>query len=94
MLGRRHQHVAQCCGNIQSSFRKCLGIQNVCLVYKRIHRNVDKNIFLHLKTQTDKIMIWGIHYFIKKKRKLMSSQGAALIYFLHLTVLQLALPLR
>ena len=44
-LGRRHQHVAQCCRKIQPSFSKCLGIQNVCLGFKRIHRNVDKKYF-------------------------------------------------
>ena len=44
-LGRRHQHVAQCCRNIQPSFSKCLGIQKVCLGFRRIHRNVDKKIF-------------------------------------------------
>ena len=40
-LGWRHQHVAQCCRNIQSSFSKCLGIQRVCLGFKRFHRNID-----------------------------------------------------
>ena len=44
-LDRRHQHEAQCCRNIQPSFSKCLGIQNVCLGFKRIHRNVDKKYF-------------------------------------------------
>ena len=32
MLGRRNQHVAQCCRNIQPSFSKCLGIQKVFCV--------------------------------------------------------------
>ena len=40
---------------------KCLGIQKVCLGFKRIHRNVDKK---YLKKS--KIMIWGIDYFITK----------------------------
>ena len=44
-LSRRHQHVAQCCRNIQPSFSKCLGIQKVCLGFKRIHTNVDKKYF-------------------------------------------------
>ena len=44
-LGRRHQHVAQCCRNIQPSFGKCLGIQKVCLGFKRFHRNVDMEYF-------------------------------------------------
>ena len=49
-LGRWHQHVAQCCRNIHPSFRKCLGIQKVCLGFKRIHRNIDKKyIFENLK---------------------------------------------
>ena len=66
-LGRRHQHMAQCCGNIQPSFSKCLGIQKVCLGFKRIHRNVDKKYFLKTKnSEKNKIMIWGIHYFITK----------------------------
>ena len=39
-------YVAQCYRNIQLSFSKCLGIQKVCLGFKRIHRN----IFLNLKT--------------------------------------------
>ena len=41
-LGRRHQHVAQCCRNIQPSFSKCLGLQKVCLGFKRIRTNVEK----------------------------------------------------
>ena len=57
-LGLRHQHVAQCCRNIQSFFSKCLCIQRVCLGFKRFHRNIDKNIC--------NIMIWRIHYFITK----------------------------
>ena len=43
--GRRHQHVAQCCKTIQPSFGKCLGIQKVCLDFKRFHRNVDMKYF-------------------------------------------------
>ena len=41
-LSRRHQHVAQCCRNIKPSFSKCLGIQKICLGFKRSHRLVDK----------------------------------------------------
>ena len=44
-LGRRHQHVAQCCRNIQPSFSKCLGIQKVCLGFKRFHKNVTIKYF-------------------------------------------------
>ena len=47
---RLHQHVAQCCGNIQPSFSKCLGIQKVCLGFERIHKNVNKKYFKNLKT--------------------------------------------
>ena len=66
-LGRRHQHVAQCCRNIQSSFSKCLGIQKVCLSFKLFHKNVDKKYFFKSKnSEKNKIMIWGIHYFITK----------------------------
>ena len=69
-LGRRHQYVAQCCRNIQPSFNKCLPclrMQNVCLGFKRIHRNVDKKYFFKSKnSEKNKIMIWGIHYFITK----------------------------
>ena len=80
MLGRRHQHVAQCCRSIQSSFSKCLGVRKVCLGFKRFHGNVDIKYFLQSRnSEKNKIMIWGIHYFITKlKKKLMSSQGAAL----------------
>ena len=66
-LGRRHQHVTHCCRNIQPSFSKCLGIQKVCLGFKRIHRNVDKKYFKKSKnSEKNKIMICGIHYFITK----------------------------
>ena len=66
-LGRRHHHVAQCCRNIQPSFRKCLGIQKVCLGFKRGRRNVDnKSFFKSKNTEKNKIMIWGIHYSITK----------------------------
>ena len=66
-LGRRHQQVAQCCRNIQSSFSKCLGIQKVCLGFKRFHKNIDKKYFFKSKnSQKNRIMIWGIHYFITK----------------------------
>ena len=44
-LGQRHQHVAQCCRNIQPSFSKCLGIQKVCLGFRRFHRNVNMKYF-------------------------------------------------
>ena len=66
-LGRRHQHVAQCCRNIQPSFSKYLGIQKVCLGFKRLHRNVYKKYFLKSeKSEKNKIMISGIHYFVTK----------------------------
>ena len=42
-LGRRHQHMAQCCRNIRLSFSKCL--LGVDLGLKRISRNVDKKYF-------------------------------------------------
>ena len=59
------QHVAQCCRNIKPSFNKCSGIQKVCLGFRRIHRNVNKNYFFISKNSVkNKIMIWGIHYFI------------------------------
>ena len=61
-LCRRHQNVAQFCRNIQPYFSKCLGIENVCLGFKRIHRNVNKKYFFKSK----KIIIWGKHYFITK----------------------------
>ena len=48
-LGRRYYDVAQCHRSIQPSFSKCSGIQKVCLCFKRIHRNADKNIFKILK---------------------------------------------
>ena len=57
-LGRRHQNVTQCCRSIQPSFSKCLGIQKVCLGFKRIHRNVDKRYFKNLKT-LKKIKLWS-----------------------------------
>ena len=59
--------MAQCCRNIQPSFNKYLGIQKVCLGFKRLHRNVDKKYFFKSKkSEKNKIMIWGIHYFITK----------------------------
>ena len=74
-LGRQHQHAAQWYRNIQTYVSKCLGIQKVCLVFKRLHRNILKI----RKTEKNKIMICGIHYFIiKLKRKMMSFQAAAL----------------
>ena len=52
----------------------------MCWGFKRIHRNVDNKYFQKSKNSENKIMIWGIHYFIAKiKRKFMSSQEAALI---------------
>ena len=76
-LGRRHQHVAQCCRNIQPSFSKCLGTHKVCLGFKRFHKNVDIKYFKKFKffknSEKNKIMIWGIHL----KRISMSSQRAA-----------------
>ena len=66
-LGRRHQHVAQCCRNIQPSFSKCLGIQKDCLGFKRTHRNVyNKYLNKFNNSEKNKIMIWRIHYFITK----------------------------
>ena len=66
-LGRRHQYVAQCCRNIQPSFSKCLGLQKVCLGFKRFHKNIDIKYFFKFKnSEKNKIMIWGIHYFITK----------------------------
>ena len=84
-LGRLHKHVAQCCRNIQPFFSKCLGIHKICLGFKRIHRNVDNKYFKKSKnSEKNKIMIWGIHYFITKlktkidvipKRLFKSSKG-------------------
>ena len=66
-LGRGHQHVAQSCRNIQTSFTRCLGIQKVCLCFQRIHRNNVKKYFFYSKnSEKNKIMICGIHYFITK----------------------------
>ena len=68
-LGRRHQHVAQCCRNIQPSFSKCLDIQKGCLGFKRFYRNVDIKYFKKSKnSEKNKIMIWGIHFFITKRK--------------------------
>ena len=48
-------------------------------VFQLYHRNVDKKYLKKSKNfEKNRIMIWGIHYFITKKRKLMSSQGATL----------------
>ena len=59
--------MAQCCENILPSFSKCLGVQKVCLGFKRFHRNVDKKYFLKSENhEKNKIMILGIHYFITK----------------------------
>ena len=66
-LSRQHHHVAQCCRNIQSSFSMCLGIQKVCLGFKRFHRNINKKYFEKSKnSEKNKIMILGIHYFTTK----------------------------
>ena len=66
-LGRRHQHVAQFCRNIQTSFSMCLCIQKVCLVYSRIHKNVIKKYFFKSKnSEKNNIMICGMYYFITK----------------------------
>ena len=75
-LGRRHQHVARCCRNIQPSSSKCLGIQKVCLGFKRIHRNADKNILKNLKTHDLRDTIGLLHY----KTKIDAIQGVALIH--------------
>ena len=48
-LGRQHEHLAQCCRNIQPSFSKCLCIHKVCLGFKRFHRNIDKKYFFKSK---------------------------------------------
>ena len=56
------------------TFNRPSGIQIVCLGYLWIHRNVDKKYFFEYEnSEKNKNMICGIH------RKLMSSQGAALI---------------
>ena len=55
------------CRNIQPSFGQCLCIQKVCLGFKRFHRNVNIKYFKKSKnSEKNKIMIWGIHYFITK----------------------------
>ena len=41
-LGRRHQHVARCCGNIQLTFSRCLCMQIVCLGSRWIHKKREK----------------------------------------------------
>ena len=46
------------------------GIQKVCLRLKRIHRNVDKKIFLKIQILKKKIMMWGntlLHYKTKNE---------------------------
>ena len=59
--------MAQCCRNIETSFSKWLDIQNLCLGFKRIHRNVDKKYFKKSKnSEKNKIMIREIHYFITR----------------------------
>ena len=61
-----------------TSFSKCLGIQKVCLSFKRIQRNVNKKYFEKSKKMKKIIIICGIRSTVlpyKKKRKLMSSQG-------------------
>ena len=54
--------------SFRTSFSKCLGIQKVCLRFKRIHRNVNKKYVKNLKTLKKIIIICGIrmHYVIKK----------------------------
>ena len=37
--------MAQCCGNIQTSFSRCLGIQKAGLGYSRIHKSVNEKYF-------------------------------------------------
>ena len=65
--GPRHQHVAQCCRDIQPFFSKCLGIHKVCLGFERIDRNVDKKYFQKSKnSEKNKSMILGIDYVITK----------------------------
>ena len=40
-----------------------LGKQKVCLGFKRFHGNINKK---SKNSEKNKIMIWGIHYFITK----------------------------
>ena len=67
-LGRCHQHVAQCCENIRSSFRytkKFVWVTSACI--EMLITNICKHIQILKK---NKNMIRGIHYFsteIKKK---------------------------
>ena len=52
--------------NAVLAFNHALGQYTVCLGYCWILINVDKNIWKKLKTEKNKIMICGIHYFITK----------------------------
>ena len=69
--------------NAVKTFNRPSDIQIVCLGYFWFHRNVIKNICKNIKyknSEKNKNMIRGIHFFSAElKRKLMSSQGAALI---------------
>ena len=70
-LGRRHQHVAQCCRNIQSSFSMCLGIQKT-----QGAALTEKNVYINL------YIFWIIWtYSINKKNK----KGASIWGFFILT---------
>ena len=53
--------------------------KNICLDFKRIHKNVDKRYFFKSKNfEKNKILIWGIHYFITKLKTKIDIIPAAL----------------
>ena len=65
--GRRHEHVAQCCRNIQPSFASVQVCKKFVWVLSSLIRNVDIKYFKKSKnSEKHKIMIWVIHYFITK----------------------------
>ena len=73
ILGHRHQHVTQCCANIQPSFRGT----NICRGFLWILINVAKYIFKNLKKILKKLQ--DTASIIKNKiPKLMSSHWVAL----------------
>ena len=61
-LGRRHQHVAQCCGNIQPSFRYTSSLFALSLDSWKCWLKY----FFIWKFWKNKNMICGIHYFFTK----------------------------
>ena len=74
-LGRRQQHVAQCCASISSSF---MCTNSLCGLSHTL-RNGD--IFLSENFEKNKIMIWGIHCIIPKKMsKSMASHQVPLMF--------------